>query len=107
MIPIFDIIGSFLASFSLLAIELPTSDMFADGNISLYATLGIVITLIVVGIVLAFIIYPRYVRKKALKIKTGEGSAMPTAHMNPKTNPWYTREDSYVDSSEPNPFLKK
>lgn len=105
MIQIFEIIFSMIVP--LFAIEASMDNLFTtDGNISFYATLGVVLAIILVGIVLAIIIYPRYVRKKALKLKEGQESAMPR-RQNPKTNPRYTREDGYVDSSEPNPFLKK
>jgi hypothetical protein len=105
MIQIIEIIFSMIVP--VFAIEASMGNLFTtDGHISLYATLAVVIGIVLVGIVLAIIIYPRYARKKALKLKVGQESAMPR-RQNAKTNPRYTREDGYVDSSEPNPFLKK
>lgn len=75
------------------------------GETSLYATLGIVVVIALAGLVLAYIIYPRYARKKSLRLKPGDESAAPI-HMNPKTNPDYMWKDEYVNGSEPNPFLR-
>ena len=78
---------------------LPTGD---TSGLSATMTIAIAVVIIIVGAVLAYVI-----KKKAppqIEV-TGKQSATPIAHTNAKLKG--VRDDGYVETGEPNPFLRR